>query len=209
MHLLSTLLKEMLRILLNLPILAVWQLWVWSDSSHHQSERDEQNKGLQCSMVAYGESCNNNQLEKVGKLWQSVNCARHLVNACFLSLLAVVRCRRLWKWGGCVPEWEQKVVFLAPCCHLGEFLCKRPQPILNAWDRLKSSYLIDYFSLTAGDNEVKIVSQWTLRRTQEERNFMESSQLSALTRPVLTSAIYMGGEGRLNGFMVQSNLVMI
>lgn len=160
-------------------------------------------------MVAYGESCNNNQLEKVGKLWQSVNCARHLVNACFLSLLAVVRCRRLWKWGGCVPEWEQKVVFLAPCCHLGEFLCKRPQPILNAWDRLKSSYLIDYFSLTAGDNEVKIVSQWTLRRIQEERNFMESSQLSALTRPVLTSAIYMGGESRLNGFMVQSNLVTI
>lgn len=138
-------------------------------------------------MVAYGESCNNNQLENVGKLWQSVNCVWHLLSSCFLSLLAVVRCKWLWKWGGCVPEWEQKVVFLDPCCHLGESLCKWPQHILNAWDRLKSSYSTDYFSLTAGDNDVKIVSLWTLWRTQEERNFMESLQLSVLTWPVLST----------------------
>lgn len=106
-----------------------------------------------------------------------------------------------WKWSGCVPEWDPEVFLKDPCCHSGEFLHKWPCNIPNTWSRWKRSYSTDYFSLTAGDNEVKIVSLWTLQGTEEEVRgtslFFGTSLVLAVECCDVPSVVCMRSEHRL------------
>lgn len=82
-----------------------------------------------------------------------------------------------------------------PMLSFGEFLYNWLWHVLNAWARLKRSYSTDYFPLTAGDNEAKIVSLWTL---QEQRSrWEEPHEVLAVECFDMPSAVCLGSEHRL------------